>query len=162
MSPSVMTFIMGRGSTRAVVPPTYRQSGRPTAAAPALAQARLTPRKALAPRRLLLSVPSSSHSARSIAIWLSASRPRRASAISPLTADTAFRTPLPPKRVLSPSRSSTTSRSRPTTSSKWAGWWKSSLLRDDLVSALATDRSDCRVPLAFDRFGEPGRHIPSP
>jgi len=51
-----MTFIMGRGSTRAVVPPTYRQSGRPTAAAPALAQARLTPRKALAPRRLLLSV----------------------------------------------------------------------------------------------------------
>ena len=47
---------------------------------------------------------------RSVAIWSSASWPRSASAISPFTAATAFRTPLPPNRPLSPSRSSTASR----------------------------------------------------
>src|SRR4051794_32671555 len=66
---------------------------------------------ALAPSRLLLSVPSSSRRRRSVAIWSRASWPRSASAISPFTAAaTAFRTPLPPNRLLSPSRSSTASR----------------------------------------------------
>ena len=39
-----------------------------------------------------------------------ASRPKRASRISPFTLATAFKTPLPPKRDLSPSRSSMASR----------------------------------------------------
>src|SRR3954452_10162852 len=65
---------------------------------------------ALAPSRPLLSLPSRSRRRRSVAIWSSASWPRSASAISPFTAATAFRTPLPPNRPLSPSRSSTASR----------------------------------------------------
>src|SRR3954463_8602171 len=65
---------------------------------------------ALARSRPLLSLPSSSRRRRSVAIWSRASWPRSASAIAPFTAATAFRTPLPPYRFLSPSRSSTASR----------------------------------------------------
>src|SRR5690606_34757041 len=71
--------------------------------------ARLTPRMALAPMRPLFSVPSRAIIARSSAIWSSASRPERMSKISPLTDSTAFKTPWPPVRALSPSRSSTAS-----------------------------------------------------
>src|SRR5690606_2998475 len=75
----------------------------------ALAQARLTPRMALAPSRPLLAVPSRPIRASSMRRWSSASMPLRASKISPLTASTALPTPLPPHRSLSPSRSSTAS-----------------------------------------------------
>jgi hypothetical protein len=65
---------------------------------------------ALAPRRDLLSVPSSSISRRSRPDWSSASWPPIASAISPLTFPTAFVTPLPPQ-ASPPSRSSVASNS---------------------------------------------------
>src|SRR5665213_3630911 len=64
---------------------------------------------ALAPRRPLLGVPSSAIKVSSIFACASASMPPRASNISPLTASTALRTPLPKYLVLSPSRSSTAS-----------------------------------------------------
>ena len=65
------------------------------AAAAALAMASDTPRMALAPRRLLLGVPSSPIMISSILTWASASMPPTASKISPLTASIALRTPLP-------------------------------------------------------------------
>src|SRR5215210_1040332 len=65
---------------------------------------------ALAPRRPLLGVPSSSIIARSRPAWSSASSPATAAAISPLTFATARPTPLPPHRS-PPSRSSTASNS---------------------------------------------------
>ena len=63
--------------------------------AEALATASDTPRIAFAPRRALFSVPSSSIRASSMRRWSSASKPDRASKISPFTASTAFWTPLP-------------------------------------------------------------------
>src|SRR5215210_5244969 len=65
---------------------------------------------ALAPSRPLLSVPSSSMRAPSSSFWSSTSRPRTASAISPLTLPTARETPLPP-HASPPSRSSVASNS---------------------------------------------------
>src|SRR5260370_3687175 len=61
---------------------------------------------ALAPSRALLGVASSAIKVSSILTCASASMPPTASKISPLTASTALRTPLPRKRALSPSRSS--------------------------------------------------------
>ena len=63
-------------------------------------------RMALAPRRLLLGVPSSSIMRLSRANWSSAGLPVRAWHNSPLTAATAFSTDWPPNFVVSPSRSS--------------------------------------------------------
>src|SRR5258706_4458779 len=60
---------------------------------------------ALAPRRDLFSVPSSSISTRSMWACSETSRPRIASQISVFTWSTAFCTPLPKKRCGSPSRS---------------------------------------------------------
>ena len=80
----------------------------PHSSATALAAASETPRIALAPRRLELSVPSSAASAASSARWSAASRPMTALRISPFTCPTAWRTPLPPYRS-PPSRSSTAS-----------------------------------------------------
>src|SRR4051794_24255365 len=65
---------------------------------------------ALAPRRDLFSVPSSSISTLSMCDCSETSRPRIASVISVLTCSTAFCTPLPKKRCMSPSRSSIASR----------------------------------------------------
>src|SRR6478752_3215610 len=65
---------------------------------------------ALAPRRDLFSVPSRSMSTRSRYDCSETSRPRIASQISVFTWSTAFCTPLPKKRCLSPSRSSIASR----------------------------------------------------
>src|SRR5258706_9842776 len=65
---------------------------------------------ALAPRRDLFSVPSSSISTRSMCACSETSRPRIASQISVFTWSTAFCTPLPKKRCGSPSRSSIASR----------------------------------------------------
>ena len=76
----------------------------------ALRAASETPRIALAPRRDLLGVPSSSFSLRSSPAWSSASSPRTASAISPLTFATACVTPLPPQ-ASPPSRNSVASNS---------------------------------------------------
>ena len=58
--PPLRIFIMGTGSVWADTPPMYRYSGRPDAAAAALAVAKLTPKIALAPSLPLLGVPSSS------------------------------------------------------------------------------------------------------
>src|SRR5690348_15796225 len=69
-----------------------------------------TARIALAPRRDLFSVPSSSTSTRSMCVCSETSRPRIASQISVFTFSTAFCTPLPKKRCASPSRSSIASR----------------------------------------------------
>src|SRR6478752_12916 len=63
---------------------------------------------ALAPRRDLFGVPSSSISARSTPIWSRASRPWISAKISVLTKSTALVTPLP-RKGLPPSRSSTAS-----------------------------------------------------
>src|SRR5260221_6316741 len=68
-----------------------------------------TPSSAFAPSRPLLGVPSSAIIAPSTARW-SAAFPVSAAAISPFTFATAFRTPLPPYRRVSPSRSSSASR----------------------------------------------------
>src|SRR6266576_2958907 len=99
-------FIIGTGKTRASGPPRYRNSGRFSAAAAACATARETPSSAFAPRLFLLGVPSSSISFLSIFAWSSASHPWRAGAILPLTLATARFTPLPPNRLLVPSRNS--------------------------------------------------------
>ena len=64
--------------------------------APAFAQASETPRIALAPRRPLFAVPSSSIMASSMATCSVASMPSSASAISPFTLAQASSTPLPP------------------------------------------------------------------
>ena len=61
-----------------------------------MATARLTPKMALAPSRALFGVPSRSISSASIPSCSAASLPESASKISPLTASTAFSTPLPP------------------------------------------------------------------
>src|SRR3712207_7152206 len=62
----------------------------PRSSAAALAQARETARIALAPRRALLGVPSSSIMISSILTWSEGSRPERASKISPSTLSTAL------------------------------------------------------------------------
>src|SRR6185312_1065343 len=85
-------------------------SGIPAEAASARASAIEVPTVALAPSRLLFSVPS-----RSIMAWSASARevqgrPRRRSRISVLTAATAPRTPLPSYLSGSPSRRSTASR----------------------------------------------------
>src|SRR5436309_3163218 len=78
----------------------------PSAAAAACATARETPSNAFEPRFFLLGVPSSSINLLSILLWSRASQPFRTGAILPLTLATAFFTPFPPKRLLSPSRNS--------------------------------------------------------
>src|SRR5580698_8747066 len=68
-----------------------------------------TARIAFAPSLALFGVPSSSIIFASRPRWSAASKPATASAISPFTFSTAFRTPLPKYCVWSPSRSSTAS-----------------------------------------------------
>ena len=65
-----------------------------------------TPRIALAPSLLFVGVPSMSIISRSISACRAGSRPKSFGAMVPLTFATALRTPLPPYRFLSPSRSS--------------------------------------------------------
>src|SRR5579875_1200720 len=107
--PPLRMFIRGTGRVVASSPPRYRNRGTPRSAAAARATARETPRIALAPRRLLLGVPSRSQSIRSMPRWSDGSRPRRRGARTSRTFRTALRTPRPPYRVLSPSRSSSAS-----------------------------------------------------
>src|SRR5262249_16545244 len=76
--PPLMILAIGTGRMRALVPPRYRYSGRPWAAAAALAAARLTPRIALAPSFPLLGVPSAWIKARSKPTWSAGSRPSAA------------------------------------------------------------------------------------
>src|SRR5688572_28856682 len=104
-----MMFIIGTGSTLAFGPPRYLYRGTPSWAAAALATAMETARMALAPRTFFVELPSSASMAASIGAWCVAHRPRIAGAILPFTFSTALRTPLPRKRPLSPSRSSTAS-----------------------------------------------------
>src|SRR5665647_900687 len=82
----------------------------PLEAAKARARAIETPTVALAPRRALVGVPSAATIASSTEASDAHCRPRSRSAISPLTLPTAVSTPPPPKRAVSPSRSSTASR----------------------------------------------------
>ena len=93
---------------RADVPVERHALGRPPPRASAAIE---TPSSALAPSRLLVGVPSSAIIASSSAALVELAGRRRRSAISPLTLATALRTPLPPYRALSPSRSSSASRS---------------------------------------------------
>ena len=95
-TPPLITFIIGTGNVVASSPPRWRKSETPASAAAALALASETARIALAPRRPLFGVPSSSISRRSSASWSPGSIPRTASAISPFTFATAFVTALPP------------------------------------------------------------------
>ena len=110
-TPPLRTLKCGTGSL-GVTPMGLRErhNGTPAEAAIARAAAIDTPTMALAPSRALFSVPSSLMSAPSISARSAKVRPLIAWAISPLTAPTAPRTPLPPKRAMSPSRSSTASR----------------------------------------------------
>src|SRR5205814_4872397 len=126
-APPLRMFIIGVGSVneRPSVPeplpcseavPAYRNAmcryrGTPLDRASARAAAIDTPRSAFAPSRLLVAVPSSAINASSSARWVSNWRPTIVAAISPLMLATAFRTPLPPYRAGSPSRSSSASRS---------------------------------------------------
>ena len=109
--PPFMTFIIGTGRTLALGPPKYLYRGNPQESAAALATARDTANVALAPNTLLNSVPSIASIVSSIPTWSVTSIPINFGAINSLTFLTAFNTPCPPKRVLSPSRSSTASRS---------------------------------------------------
>src|SRR5216117_1208703 len=99
-------FIIGTGSTRASGPPRYRNRDKFSEAAAAQAVARETASVALAPRFVLVGVPSSSISFLSMFAWSRASSPLRIGAIFSFTLATAFLTLLPPKRLLSPSRNS--------------------------------------------------------
>ena len=108
-APPLITFSIGTGRTCAPTPPIQRNSDTPACAAPAFAVASETPRIALAPRRDLFFVPSSSISVRSSVRWSSASSPATAPAISVSTLRTALRTLLPRYDRSSPSRNSTAS-----------------------------------------------------
>ena len=57
-SPPLIMFIIGTGRVLEVAPPTYRYIGKLQKSAAAFAQAKETPRIALAPKRDLLGVPS--------------------------------------------------------------------------------------------------------
>ena len=102
-------FIIGTGSTFAFTPPTYWYKGSPKKLAAALATAKETPKIALAPKLPLLFVPSNSINFLSIAVWSKTLYPTNSFAITSLTLLTAFLTPLPIKKFLSPSLNSTAS-----------------------------------------------------
>src|SRR5438270_1144942 len=108
-APPFSTFNSGTGITCAPTPPRYRYSGSSVATAAARAHARLTASTALAPSLDLFEVPSSLQSSPSSATWSSASAPTSSGPITSTTLRTASRTPLPPYRAWSPSRSSTAS-----------------------------------------------------
>ena len=107
--PPLRMLSSGTGSFTAASPPSSYQSSWLCSAARAWAAASETPRMAFAPSRPLAGVPSRAISAPSRARWSLTEVPLSACAISPFTAATAPRTPLPPNRCLSPSRSSTAS-----------------------------------------------------
>ena len=100
---------MGTGMMVGAPGQRWRYRGMFLEAAAAWATAKDTPRTALAPRLRLFGVPSSLRSFSSRARWSRADMPATAGAIFSLTLATAVRTPFPPKRALSPSRSSTAS-----------------------------------------------------
>ena len=77
-APPLITFAIGTGSTLALGPPRYLNSGMPRASDAALAVARDTARMALAPSLDLVSVPSRSSMMRSTVNWSSASTPSSA------------------------------------------------------------------------------------
>src|SRR5258708_19777867 len=95
-------FIIGTGSTRALGPPRYRNRDNFSEAAAAQAVARETASVALAPRFLLVGVPSSSISFLSMFAWSRAFTPLRIGAIFWFTLATAFLTLLPPNRLFPP------------------------------------------------------------
>ena len=105
-----MIFIIGTGNRWALVPPIYLYRETFFSLAAALATAIDTPKIALAPNLPLFSVPSNAMTILSMALK-SASLPLMALAILVLTLLTAFKTPLPPNRLLSPSRNSIASNS---------------------------------------------------
>src|SRR5690606_20147244 len=107
-APPLTMFIIGTGSDTGRPFARCCHKGMRFAAATACAWASETPSSALAPRRPLFSVPSRSTRRLSSAAW-SPSKPASAWAMVVLTLATALRTPLPPKRTRSPSRSSTAS-----------------------------------------------------
>src|SRR5713226_7629758 len=106
-------FIIGTGNRLAEVSVEYRDkylyNGCFDPAAAARAAAIEIARIAFAPRRDFVGVPSRSIIFLSSPRWSAASVPAIALAISPLALATAFSTPLPKYRDLSPSRSSSAS-----------------------------------------------------
>ena len=95
--PPFIMFIIGTGRTLAFTPPTYWYRGNPKKLAAALATAKETPRIAFAPNLPLLSVPSSSISFLSMAVWSNTLYPINSLAIISFTLATAVLTPLPIK-----------------------------------------------------------------
>ncbi len=109
--PPFITLNAGHGRITSLLPArsaTWRYSGTPLCAAPALQTANETPRIALAPSLLLFSVPSSSSMILSTAVcWVTSMFLEiRAGAMMELTLSTAFKTPLPRYRFGSLSLSS--------------------------------------------------------
>ena len=95
-APPFTTLKWGTGSlSRLSSGASQRYNGLSSASAMARAAAIETPTVALAPRRLLVSVPSSSITARSSSSRLFQARPARRPLISPLTLPTALVTPAP-------------------------------------------------------------------
>ena len=105
--PPLRMLSMGTGSVTPA--PRCRYRGTPLDAAAAWATASDTPSTALAPMEDLSGVPSASRSRWSTVAWSWAERPDTARASRRFTFSTAVRTPTPPKREASPSRSSTAS-----------------------------------------------------
>ena len=99
---------MGTGRSLGEIPPKYRYRGSPSACAAALATAMDTASMALAPKLLLLSVPSVSRRILSIRICSRAFSPSKTLAIFSSIFFTACCTPRP-KYLVSPSLSSTAS-----------------------------------------------------
>ena len=106
--PPFKIFIMGTGRSLGEIPPKYRYRGSPSASAAALATAMDTASMALAPKLLLLSVPSVSRRILSIRICSRAFSPSKTLAIFSSIFFTACCTPRP-KYLVSPSLSSTAS-----------------------------------------------------
>ena len=102
-------FIIGTGIVFALAPPIYLYNSIPKDSAAAFATAKDTPNVALAPNLPLLSVPSNSISALSIAGWSYAFIPSNSGAIIVFTFCTAFNTPFPIYLDESPSLNSTAS-----------------------------------------------------
>ena len=164
-APPFRMLSIGTGMRRACAPPKKRYSGFPSLLAAARAAAMDTAKRAFAPRRSLLCVPSSRQSSASTRQMSLASQPRSAGAITVSICATACRTPLPPKRAVSPSRSSRASNrpvdaplgtiARPTvpsfrvTSASTVGFARESSTSNPRISRIAVF---CIIGSASQRF----------
>ncbi|CRH59423.1 Uncharacterised protein [Chlamydia trachomatis] len=93
--PPLMRFIIGQGSTCEKDPPRYRYKGLCKVFAAAFANARETPRIALAPNFSLFGVPSASIIIASAVIWSNTLNPCKAGTSTFSTLEMACKTPFP-------------------------------------------------------------------